>query len=243
MTRFVASKVLQSILTILGVLTAAFFLVHLSGDPTALMLSEQASAAEVAALRSELGLDRPLWFQYGLFLDRALHAEFGNSLRQHISALSLVLDRLPATLELALTAFALGLFLAFVAVLGVRLSGSRRLRTVLFWFALTRQAIPVFWFGLLLILLFSVTLRWLPSLGRGGIEPLIPLQYRSSEKGSSVAPSRRAGGCYGCPLNGWVRVIEETGCQRWIRASRQQEADSFDRCFRPADGMRGHWGQ
>ena len=173
MTRFVASKVLQSILTILGVLTAAFFLVHLSGDPTALMLSEQASAAEVAALRSELGLDRPLWFQYGLFLDRALHAEFGNSLRQHISALSLVLDRLPATLELALTAFALGLFLAFVAVLGVRLSGSRRLRTVLFWFALTRQAIPVFWFGLLLILLFSVTLRWLPSLGRGGIEHLI----------------------------------------------------------------------
>ena len=173
MIRFVASKVLQSILTLFGVLTAAFFLVRLSGDPTALMLSEQASAAEVAAMRGALGLDRPLWFQYAVFLNRALHADLGESLRQHVPALALVLERLPATLELALTAFVLGIGLAFAAVLAVRLSGSRRLRSILFWLALTRQAIPVFWFGLLLILLFSVTLRWLPSLGRGGILHLI----------------------------------------------------------------------
>jgi peptide/nickel transport system permease protein len=85
----------------------------------------------------------------------------------------LVLERLPATFELALTSFILGLALAFAVGVSVRLSGSARLRTFVMWIALARQAIPVFWFGLLLILLFSVTLRWLPSLGRGGITHLI----------------------------------------------------------------------
>ncbi|MSP88987.1 MAG: ABC transporter permease [Alphaproteobacteria bacterium] len=173
MTRFVLFRIGQSVFTVFGVLTAAFFLVRLSGDPTALLLPEQATAAEVAALRTELGLDRPLWLQYGLFLGKALQGDFGMSFRQHSSALGLVLERLPATLELALTAFVLGIGMAFVAGLALRLSGSRRLRALFYWIAFVRQAIPIFWFGLLMILLFSVSLRWLPSLGRGGIEHLI----------------------------------------------------------------------
>jgi peptide/nickel transport system permease protein len=173
MTRFVLYRIVQSVFTVFGVLTAAFFLVRLSGDPTALLLPEQATAAEVAALRAELGLDRPLWLQYGLFLVKAAQGDFGNSLRQHSSALGLVLDRLPATLELAFTAFLLGIGMAFAAGLALRLWGGRRLRAVFYWIAFVRQAIPIFWFGLLMILLFSVSLRWLPSLGRGGIEHLI----------------------------------------------------------------------
>ncbi len=88
-------------------------------------------------------------------------------------ALSLVLERLPATLELALTSFVLGITLAFAGALAMRLSGSQRLRAILLWAAFIRQAIPVFWFGLLMIIVFSVTLRWLPSVGRGSIEHLI----------------------------------------------------------------------
>jgi peptide/nickel transport system permease protein len=173
MASFLARRLLQSVLTLLGVLTATFFLVRLAGDPTTLLLPVEATADEVASFRTALGLDQPLLVQYMKFLAHAVEGDFGISLRQRTPALGLVLERLPATLELALTSFILGLILAFAIGLAMRLSGSARLRSAVMWIALARQAIPVFWFGLLLILLFSVTLRWLPSLGRGSIAHLV----------------------------------------------------------------------
>src|SRR6478736_3485598 len=173
MAGFLTRRLLQSLLTLLGVLTATFFLVRLAGDPTTLLLPVEATPDEIATFRTALGLDRPLPVQYVKFLTHALEGDFGISLRQRTPALELVLERLPATFELALTSFILGLALAFAVGVSVRLSGSARLRTFVMWIALARQAIPVFWFGLLLILLFSVTLRWLPSLGRGGITHLV----------------------------------------------------------------------
>jgi peptide/nickel transport system permease protein len=173
MASFLARRLLQSVLTLLGVLTATFFLVRLAGDPTTLLLPVEATADEVASFRTALGLDQPLLVQYMKFLAHAVEGDFGISLRQRTPALGLVLERLPATLELALTSFILGLILAFAIGLAMRLSGSARLRSAVMWIALARQAIPVFWFGLLLILLFSVTLQWLPSLGRGGVTHLI----------------------------------------------------------------------
>jgi peptide/nickel transport system permease protein len=173
MAGFLTRRLLQTFLTLLGVLTATFFLVRLAGDPATLLLPAEATQDEIATFRTALGLDQPLPVQYVKFLTHALGGDFGVSLRQRTPALELVLERLPATLELALTSFILGLALAFAVGVAVRLSGSARLRTFVMWIALARQAIPVFWFGLLLILLFSVTLRWLPSLGRGGITHLI----------------------------------------------------------------------
>lgn len=173
MASFLARRLLQSVLTLLGVLTATFFLVRLAGDPTTLLLPVEATADQVASFRTALGLDQPLLVQYMKFLAHAVEGDFGISLRQRTPALELVLGRLPATLELALTSFILGLILAFAIGLAMRLSGSARLRSAVMWIALARQAIPVFWFGLLLILLFSVTLRWLPSLGRGSVTHLI----------------------------------------------------------------------
>ena len=173
MLRFLARRVLQSVLTIFGVLTAAFFLVRLAGDPTTLLLPVEASDQDIARMRRELGLDQSLPVQYFKFLANAAQGDFGVSLRQQTSALGLVIERLPATLELALTSFFLGLLLAFAAGLAMHLSSSRRLRAALLWIAFFRQAIPVFFFGLLMILLFSVTLGWLPSLGRGSLQHLI----------------------------------------------------------------------
>jgi peptide/nickel transport system permease protein len=173
MAGFLVRRLLQSALTLLGVLTATFFLVRLAGDPTTLLLPVEATADEVANFRTALGLDQPLLVQYMKFVVHAVEGDFGISLRQRTPALELVLERLPATLELALTSFILGLILAFAIGLAMRLSGSARLRSAVMWIALARQAIPVFWFGLLLILLFSVTLQWLPSLGRGGVTHLI----------------------------------------------------------------------
>jgi peptide/nickel transport system permease protein len=173
MTAFLIRRVLQSVLTIFGVLTATFFLVRLAGDPAALLLPVEATDRDIAEFRRALGLDQPLPIQYLKFLLSAIEGDFGVSLRQRTSALGLVIERLPATLELALTAFVLGIVLAFLLGLAMRLSNSPRLRAVIMGVALTRQAIPVFWFGLLLILLFAVNLRWLPSLGRGTIAHLV----------------------------------------------------------------------
>jgi peptide/nickel transport system permease protein len=173
MSYFIIRRILQSVLTVLGVITVTFFLVRLAGDPTALLLPVEATNEDIARLRAALGLDQPLAIQYLKFLAHTLVGDFGDSLRQQSPALGLVLERLPATLELALTAFVLGVSLAFGVGLAARLSTSAKLRTVVMWIALARQAIPVFSFGLFLILIFAVWLRWLPSLGRGGIEHLV----------------------------------------------------------------------
>ena len=170
---FIARRTVQSVLTVLGVVTVTFFLVRLAGDPTSLLLPVEASDEDIARLRTALGLDQSLAVQYAKFLAHTLTGDFGESLRQRSSALGLVLERLPATLELALSAFVLGIGVAFGLGLAARLSRSTRLRTAVIWMALARQAIPVFSFGLFLILIFAVWLRWLPSLGRGGVDHLI----------------------------------------------------------------------
>jgi peptide/nickel transport system permease protein len=173
MNYFILRRTLQSVLTVLGVMTVAFFLVRLAGDPAVLLLPVEASDEDIARLRTALGLDQPLVVQYVKFIANAVTGDFGLSLRQNAPALGLVLERVPATLELALTSFVLGIVLAFGVGLAMRMSTSPRVRSAIMWIALGRQAIPVFSFGLLLILIFSVWLRWLPSLGRGGIEHLI----------------------------------------------------------------------
>lgn len=169
----VLKRVAQALLTVLGVITITFFLVRLAGDPAVLLLPVEATDADIAELRAALGLDRPLLVQYLTFLGNALSGDFGMSLRQNAPALHLVLERLPATLELALSSFVLGILLAFALGLATRLVPSTRFRSAVMWLALTRQAIPVFSFGLLMILVFSVWLRWLPSMGRGGIANLV----------------------------------------------------------------------
>ncbi len=167
MASFLLKRVSQSVLTVLGVITAAFFLVRLAGDPSLLLLSTEATAEDAKAVREAMGFDRSLATQYFDFMSRVLRGDFGVSLRQHTSAMGLVLERIPATLELALTSFVLGISLAFVLGTLMRMTRARWIRETIMWIALARQAIPVFSFGLLMALVFSVWLRWLPSLGRG----------------------------------------------------------------------------
>jgi len=173
MLKFVSRRVLQAVLTVAGVLTVGFVLIRAAGDPAVLLLPENASPADVARLRGALGLDLPLWRQYLAFMADAARGDLGVSFRQQTSAVGLVLERLPATMELAFSAFVIGIVLAFGLDLILRVSGSETLRRCVLWLALVRQAIPTFWFGLLLILTFSVSLRWLPSLGRGTMANLV----------------------------------------------------------------------
>lgn len=173
MSAFVLKRLVQSVLTVFGVVTIAFFLVRLSGDPALLLLPADATTDDIERLREALGLNRPLLVQYVDFMFNALQGDFGQSIRQNAPAMSLVLDRVPATLELALTSFVVGIGLALILGTGMRLSRSRIVREVVMWIALTRQAIPVFSFGLVMILIFSVWLNWLPSLGRGTWQHLV----------------------------------------------------------------------
>ena len=173
MVSYLVGRVIQAVITIFCVVTGTFLLVRTSGDPVAMLLPLQASAEDIASLRTELGLDRSLPVQYVRFLWQLARGDLGQSLRSTDSAIGLVLDRLPATIELALSAFVFGVGLALLIAIALQLSGSTRFRNIVLWIAAIRQAIPVFWFGLILVLIFSLSLGWLPSIGRGGISHLI----------------------------------------------------------------------
>ncbi len=153
MVRFITYRAVRTVLTVFVVLSLAFVLARLTGDPVRLMLPQEATQADVDAMRATLGLDRPLWEQYGAFLGNAVRGDLGDSIRQGVSAVSLVLERLPATLELALASFAIGLAAAIaIAVLG-ELSHNNAVRSAMLWIATTRQAIPPYLFGILLLIL------------------------------------------------------------------------------------------
>jgi len=166
MVRFTVSRLARIVVTVLAVLTFAFVLARLTGDPVRLMLPDQATQADVDAARHSLGLDRPLLVQYLDFMGGAFRGDLGDSIRQGQSALGLVVERLPNTVELALTSFVIGFALAVVLAVVAETSGSRRLRSTLMWLATARQAIPPYLFGILLVLVFSVSLGLLPAIGR-----------------------------------------------------------------------------
>lgn len=170
---FIAGRALQAVIVLFGVSALVFFSLYLTGDPALLMLPPEATAEEIAAFRQAMGFDQPVYVQYGHFLAGLLHGDLGNSLRFQRPAMELVLDRLPATAILAIAALTwstlLGLALGIVAAVwrGTILDYLARIVAVL------GQAIPVFWLALLLIIIFSLKLHWLPSGGIGGLSHLI----------------------------------------------------------------------
>ena len=173
MGRFLMRRLGHALVSIVGASVIIFVIARLSGDPTELLVPPDTPPAAIAATRAALGLDLPLWHQYLIFAGDALQGDFGQSYRWQRPALDLVLDRLPATIELAaaglLVSIALAVPLGVLSAVhrGGVLDHAGRL------FALLGQAMPAFWVGLLLILLFAVRLEWLPAFGRGGLSHLI----------------------------------------------------------------------
>lgn len=167
--RFLARRLAQSALVLLGVSAIVFFSLFLTGDPAALMLPPDATRAEIAAFRHAMGFDAPLWLQYLRYLGHIATGNFGTSIRFDQPVLLLVVQRLPATALLAFAAMAWSTALGFVLgiIAAVRRGGAIDLLVRLV--ALAGQAIPVFWLGLLLILLVSLHWRLLPTGGYGGL--------------------------------------------------------------------------
>jgi peptide/nickel transport system permease protein len=173
MVAYVLRRLLRALVTVFGVVSAVFFLERINGNPAAIMLPTTATQQQIAVLSKALGFDRPIPAQYLSFLHGVLHGDFGTSLQAGVPALGLVLGRLPATLELVLTGFALGVAMAVFFVLAIQLTGSHRLRMALLFAGQLRQAIPTFVFGVLMVLIFSVTLGLLPSQGIGSWRNLV----------------------------------------------------------------------
>jgi peptide/nickel transport system permease protein len=173
MQRYIVVRLLQLVLVLFGVSTLVFVLLRLSGDPVTLFVTEDMTTQQVADLRQRLGFNDPVWVQYTRFLGQVVQGDFGSSLRLRQPALALVLERLPATMELTLA----GLFLstAVGVPLGVVAAAMRGswLDKATMGFAVLGQGMPVFWLGILLILIFAADLHLLPSGGRGTAAQLI----------------------------------------------------------------------
>jgi len=173
MFSYVLRRLIHGIVSIIGASILIFVISRMTGDPIVLLLPVDAPQALIDQTRETMGLDKPVWMQYLIFAGKALSGDFGNSYRWQMPALTLVLDRLPSTIQLALSAL---LFSTALAVpLGV-LSAVHRggwIDSIGKGFAMLGQAMPGFWVGLLLILIFSVELNWFPAFGAGGISHII----------------------------------------------------------------------
>ena len=173
MSGYFAGRLLESLVAILGVLTIVFIAARLTGDPAVLLLPISATDADIARMRQELGLDRPLLEQYLAFLADVLRGDFGVSFEHHRPAMQVVLERLPATFELAGVALLIGAAVGIAAGLVAALARGTVLELIAMGVALIGQATPIFWLGIVLILVFAVELQWLPAGGRGGLEHII----------------------------------------------------------------------
>ena len=164
---FVIRRILQSVVVVLVMSLVVFVGVHLVGDPVHILISDEMSQAEIDAFIQRLGLDRPVHEQYFHFLGNALRGDLGNSFVFGEPALKLILQRMPATLELAFAAFILavvvGIPLGMYAGLNPESPASRAIMAG----SILGFSLPTFWVGLMLIMVFAVMLGWLPSTGRG----------------------------------------------------------------------------
>ena len=213
--RFLLSRAIQGLIVMFGVSLLVFFALFLTGDPATLMLPPDANRAEIEAFRQAMGFDDPVWIQYGRFVGGVLSGELGNSLRFQRPALDLLFERLPATALLACVALLWSSLLGFVLGTIAAIRQNSGIDFAIRVISLLGQAIPVFWLALLLIIVFSLNLRWLPSSGIGTASQLI-------------LPSIALGAYYFSAITRLVRasLIEVLG-ENYIRTARAKGISSW----------------
>jgi len=170
---YILKRLFHSIFVLVGISLVVFIILHLTGDPAALLMPMDATPEQVAQFRKEMGFTDPVIVQYWRFFKGTLRGDFGQSFRHSQPALDLVLERMPATIQLTLAA----LFLALVIAVPVGIISAIKRNSILDHIGMTGallgQSTPVFWLGIMLILIFSVTFQIFPSSGRGEIQHLV----------------------------------------------------------------------
>ena len=167
MLAFIIRRLLQAVVVMLVVAFLAFSLFQFAGDPVRAMVGQDATPDQIDSLRIDLGLDKPFYTQFAIFVSRAVQGEFGLSYKLGRKVSTLLKERLPATLELAVTAATLALSLGIPMGVYTALKRKGFLSNLMLSASLVGVSLPVFLIGIMLILIFAVGLKWLPSYGRG----------------------------------------------------------------------------
>lgn len=167
MTLFIVRRLLQSVVVVLAMSLLVFLAVYAIGNPVDILINPEADQAEIARATAALGLDKPLWQQYLIFLDNAVHGDLGRSFVFNEPALTLILQRFPATFELAVSAVLLAILIGIPLGLWAGLRPDGIAGKAITAGSILGFSLPTFWVGTVLMLVFAVELGWLPSTGRG----------------------------------------------------------------------------
>jgi peptide/nickel transport system permease protein len=170
-------RLFQACFVVLAMTVIVFVGVHVIGNPVDILISPEADQAERARIIASMGLDQPLWRQYWYFLRDALHGDLGRSFVFNEPALRLIAQRMPATLELAVTAVLFSIVFGVPLGLYAGLKPDGLIARTVMAGSILGFSLPSFWVGLMLIMVFAVELGWLPSTGRGATESLFGVQW------------------------------------------------------------------
>ena len=177
MTTWLIRRLIQALFVVLAMSVIVFIGVHVIGNPVDILISPEADQAERARIIAALGLDQPLWKQYLLFVSDALHGNLGRSFVFNEPALRLIAQRMPATMELAVTAVLMSILIGIPLGLYAGLYPEGALARTIMAGSILGFSLPTFWVGLMLIMVFAVQLGWLPSTGRGATAELFGVQW------------------------------------------------------------------
>ena len=194
MLKYMLRRILQMIPVLLIITIITFLFVNASGDPTSMLLPPEATQEDREIMRAALGLDKPIPVQYAIFMRNAVQGEFGKSLRYGVEALSVVREKIPATLELASVSLLCSLLVAIpLGILSAHTKDSP-LDVLVSGFTSLGRSMPSFWVGIMLILLFGVTWKVLPVSGRGTTAHLVlPCLTLTINTASQIIPLVRSG--------------------------------------------------
>ncbi len=194
MFRYILKRLGQSIIVLLGVTLVVFVVMNLTGDPLDFILPPGTPPEVYDRYEKELGYDQPIAVQYGRFLINAVQGDFGESHYYKKPAMEVVLSRVPATLQLALTALGLSILVGIPLGVLAAIKRGTPLDASIRFVALLGQCVPIFWLGMVLMLVFSIMLRWLPTYGNGSLKHLIlPAVALSAYSCASIARLVRSG--------------------------------------------------
>ncbi|CAM3658516.1 ABC transporter permease [Marinicrinis lubricantis] len=207
---YFGQRIVQALVSLIGVATIVFFILRLTGDPVLLMAPQNATAEDIERLREALGLDQPLGVQYIDYLGQIFTGDLGRSYIQNLPVIDIIMERLPYTIDLAVSAFILTVVIGIPIGMLTAIYKGTWVEKVCMPIILIGQSMPAFWTGILLIMLVSVQLRWLPSSGADGLQSLIlPAITLASLSIATVARMTRSS------------ILEQLG-QDYVRTARSK---------------------
>jgi peptide/nickel transport system permease protein len=170
---YVGQRLLQAIVSLLGVSTIIFFVLRLTGDPVQLMVPQNSTVEDIAVLRHALGLDRPVGVQYLDFIKKLFQGDLGYSYIQNQPVVHMIMDRFPYTLDLAMAALLISVFFGILIGMITAIYRGTWMEKMLMPVVLIGQSMPAFWTGILLIMFLSVQVHWFPSSGADDLTSLV----------------------------------------------------------------------